>query len=74
MAVEESPAKEGVGPNRTPLAIFWKHDGGERYEKARIDRVFNAWRPPRYPAAVVEARNTEDGELQGSHNLRDSDG
>jgi FAD/FMN-containing dehydrogenase len=42
------------------LPIVWKSASQpEKYERARIDRVFNNRRPKRYPVAVVEAESTE---------------
>lgn len=34
--------------------------GDDGYEQARVGRVFNARRPERYPAAVLEAADTDD--------------
>lgn len=34
--------------------------GDERYEQARIGRIFNARKPDRFPAAVLEVRDEQD--------------
>jgi FAD/FMN-containing dehydrogenase len=34
--------------------------GDDGYEQARVGRIFNARRPPRYPVAVLVARDAED--------------
>src|ERR1700710_597212 len=42
------------------LPILWRNSAEEeRYENARIGRVFNQRRPKRYPIAVVEAESEE---------------
>lgn len=42
------------------LPITWKSDATEeKYERARVARVFNHRRPDRYPVAIVEAENEE---------------
>ena len=38
--------------------LHWRADAG--YEEARVGRVFNARRPRRYPAAVLEAESEDD--------------
>lgn len=46
------------------LPIIWRDSSDpERYEQARVGRVFNQRRPARYPLAVVEAE-TEDHIVQ----------
>lgn len=46
------------------LPIVWRENANpERYEEARVGRVFNHRRPNRFPIAVVEAE-TEDHVLQ----------
>jgi FAD/FMN-containing dehydrogenase len=42
----------------TDLPIVWRDSSTkERYETARVGRVFNLRRPSRYPIAVVEAQS-----------------
>jgi len=47
-------------PANTPanLPIVWRDSSNpDRYEEARVGRVFNQRRPKRYPVAVVEAQS-----------------
>ena len=46
--------------NANGLPIIWRDSSDtERYEEARVGRVFNQRRPARYPTAVVEAQSED---------------